>query len=451
MSKLYLETHGCQMNVADSERAVKTLRAEGIEIVCSPNEADIILLNTCSVRARAELKVFNRIGQIKKVGSRRRQVFGVMGCVAQLEKEKLFGRKSAIDFVVGTHSTAKLSEVVNRVLGGEQRVLEVGVDNRSGEADILTPADRESKSVAFVPIIEGCNKFCSYCIVPFSRGREISKTASQVVAEVEALKASGFCEVQLIGQNVNSYRPKTNDGIEHLSGATPFVKLLKAVAATKIERIKYTTSFPRDFHTEIIEVMCEHANICNWVHLPVQSGSDAVLKRMRRGYSSNDYLEKVFALKNASRSIALTTDIIIGFPGETDNDFEQTVELVKKSRFHSTYIYNYSQRAGTKAAQMDDDVPLEEKKRRFHFLQQVQEQIQSEIYNSYLDTTQSVLVKGRSSRSMTDAFGHSTCNKVVNFVAPQDVTDRIVDVRITQVKHNSLYGEMKHSAAEKNV
>jgi tRNA-2-methylthio-N6-dimethylallyladenosine synthase len=330
-------------------------------------------------------------------------------------------------------------------------VIEADGDSSSNDRQNLSPLDHESKSVAFVPIVEGCNKFCSYCIVPFSRGREVSKPASEIVAEIEALKAAGFCEVQLIGQNVNSYRPQTTDGIEHLSGATPFVKLLKAVAQTNIKRIKYTTSFPRDFHTEIIETMCEYTNLCNWVHLPVQSGSDSVLKRMRRGYTSKDYMGKVAALKSAKRSIALTTDIIVGFPGETDNDFMRTVELVKESRFHSIYIFNYSQRAGTYASRLTDDVPLEEKKRRFLFLQGVQQQIQSDIYESYVDSTQSVLVTGRSSRSVKDAVGHSTCNKVVNFAAPPEMNNQIVDVRITQAKHNSLYGEIKFNAAEKSV
>lgn len=441
--KVYIETHGCQMNVADTERATTRLRHAGYELVTEHNEADVVVLNTCSVRERAEVKVSNRIGRIAHGTDGRKPLIGITGCVAQLKGVELFRQSSVIDFVVGTGATDRLPSVIERVLRGERQVSDLTGRN-AGEVWDIQPADRLHNATAFVPIVEGCNKFCSYCIVPYSRGREKSRSAVSIVSEVHALYQAGFKEVQLIGQNVNSYRPQGDSGLEGFSGATPFVRLLYAVAGTGIPRIKFTTSFPRDFHADIVRAIEACENICNWVHLPVQSGSDGVLKRMRRGYKSSDYLEKIAAIKASGRRIALTTDLIIGFPGETDEDFAQTLELVKQCSFHGIYIFKYSQRSGTHAAaNFIDNVPPTEKARRFRQLESLQNTLQEKVYKSYVGRRLSVLVNGRSARhSEVDAVGHSTCHKVVNFRSPLDLTGQIVDVRITTAKRNSLYGEL---------
>jgi tRNA-2-methylthio-N6-dimethylallyladenosine synthase len=296
--------------------------------------------------------------------------------------------------------------------------------------------------VAFVPIIEGCNKFCTYCIVPYSRGREKSRAASDIVAEVDELSRHGYKEIHLIGQNVNSYRPKTDAGMESFKGATPFCRLLRAVAATGMERIKFTTSFPRDFHPDIVTAIDEHENLCNWIHLPAQSGSDRVLRAMRRGHTASDYLRRVEVIRKARRPMSITSDIIVGFPGETTSDFEETVKLVEQVGYDGLYIFKYSERRGTPAANFDDDVSREEKSARFMKLDNAQRRLQKQIYQSYLGRELSVIVERQSSKAASDMTGHSTCHKVVNFPGSDAMLGNVVQVRITQAKQNSLYGEV---------
>jgi tRNA-2-methylthio-N6-dimethylallyladenosine synthase len=437
---VYLETFGCQMNVADSERAQAGLQSAGYEITQSEDLADVVLLNTCSVRERAEQKLFNRIGEIKK-HSTHRQLIGVLGCVAQLEGEALFERARSVSLIAGTQATDRLAALIDRARQGESKVLDTG-GRREGESPDFANAKRRSRYVAFVPIIEGCNKFCTYCVVPYSRGRERSRVPFTIIDEVKRLYQSGYQEVQLIGQNVNSYRPKTEEGIESFRGATSFAKLLRAVAATGIPRIKFTTSFPRDFHSDIVSAMDENDNLCNWIHLPVQSGSNKILKAMRRGYSVEDYLRRIEVIKKAKRQYALTSDIIIGFPGESPQDFAATVDLVKKCEYDSLYIFKYSRRPHTQAEKLRDDVTDEVKGERFKLLEDVQRGIQQKIYSSYLGRELSVLIEGKSVRSEMDLTGHSTCNKVVNFKGGARGVGEIAQVRITSAKSNSLYGVM---------
>src|SRR5256714_5596537 len=330
-SKVYIETFGCQMNVADTERAATGLRNAGYEMTSSPATADVVLFNTCSVRERAERKVLRRIGEVRKLSSpttHKRPLIGVMGCVAQLEGQAIFDKTPAVDLIIGTQATDRIPSLIERVQGGEASVIDLD-ERQEGEVWDVSPAERRSPYVAFVPIIEGCNKFCSFCIVPYSRGREKSRSALEIVAEVTRLRALGYKEVHLIGQNVNSYRPKSQEGFECYSGATPFSRLLRAVADTGMERIKFTTSFPRDFHPDIVSALEEFPNLCDWIHLPVQSGSDRILKAMRRGHSADDYLRRVDAIRGSKRRLSLTSDIIVGFPGESENDFEDTMRLVR--------------------------------------------------------------------------------------------------------------------------
>ena len=440
-TSVYLETIGCQMNVADSERADVRLRAAGYEFAGSPKDADVVIFNTCSVRERAAHKVFTRIGEVRRQRIGHQPVVGVMGCVAQLEGATIFDSSPSVSVVVGTRATDRLPQLISRALDGERRVIDVD-ERAEGEVWDVPATARTSKYVAFVPIIEGCNKFCTYCIVPFSRGREKSRLASDIIAEINELRHHGYREIHLIGQNVNSYRPKTEAGLEGSHGATPFCRLLRAVAATGMERIKFTTSFPRDFHPDIVAAIDEHENLCEWIHLPVQSGSDRILRAMRRGHTAADYLKRIDAVKRARRRMSITSDIIVGFPGETAVDFHDTVKLVAEVGYDGLYIFKYSERRGTPAARLPDDVSREEKSARFIGLETTQRRRQKEIYESYVGRTLDVLVEGMSSKSDRDLTGHSTCHKVVNFAGSQTLLGQVVRVSISAAKQNSLYGEV---------
>jgi len=428
------------MNVADSERAATGLRASGYDLCDSVDEADVVLLNTCSVREKAERKVYTRIGELRAERPRDLLV-GVMGCVAQLEGDSVFEHASSVNMVIGTRATDRIPTLIERARDGEKKVLDLGERGADDSWDV-SPVERHSPHVAFIPIIEGCNKFCSFCIVPYSRGRERSRPASEIIAEAKRLQALGYKEIHLIGQNVNSYRPSVEDGLEGFAGATPFCRLLRAVAATGLPRIKFTTSFPRDFHPDIVTAIEENPNLCDWVHLPVQSGSDRLLKLMRRGHKRSDYLARIERIKNSSRRLALTSDIIVGFPGETDEDFQQTIELVRQCDYDSLFIFKYSKRAGTPAAEFHDNVPETEKTARFLELERVHRAAQEKIYRSYVGRTLSVLAERQSSRSEKDLSGHSTCHKVVNFEGDSSLEGEIVDVLVTTAKTNSLYGNL---------
>ncbi|MEN3326090.1 MAG: tRNA-2-methylthio-N6-dimethylallyladenosine synthase [Acidobacteriota bacterium] len=438
--RVYIETHGCQMNVADSERAATGLRASGYDLCDSIDDADVVLLNTCSVREKAERKVYTRIGELRAERPRDLLV-GVMGCVAQLEGDAVFQHASSVNMVIGTRATDRIPTLIERARDGEKKVLDLGERDTDDSWDV-SPVERHSPHVAFIPIIEGCNKFCSFCIVPYSRGRERSRPASEIVAEAKRLQALGYKEIHLIGQNVNSYRPRVEDGLEGFAGATPFCRLLRAVAATELPRIKFTTSFPRDFHPDIVTAIEENPNLCDWVHLPVQSGSDRILKLMRRGHKRSDYLARIERIKSSSRRLALTSDIIVGFPGETDEDFQQTLELVRECDYDSLYIFKYSKRAGTPAAEFHDNVPESDKTARFIELEKVHRAAQEKNYRSYVGRTLSVLAERQSSRSEKDLSGHSTCHKVVNFEGDSSLEGEIVNVLVTAAKTNSLYGNL---------
>jgi len=438
MKKVYLETYGCQMNVSDSERVATALERDGYEMTSDELSADVILLNTCSVREKAEHKLYSRVGRIRHV-DRPKPVIGVMGCVAQLEGETLFNKIEGVDFVLGTRAVGRVADVIGRVYDGEEGIVDLG--EREDDYD-WTVADthRHSPYVAFLPIIEGCNKFCTYCIVPFSRGRERSFPASDIIRQVLEMRRNGVKEVHLIGQNVNSYRPETESGLEGFAGKSAFSRLLRAVAATGIERIKFNTSFPRDFNDDIVDAIEEHENLCNWVHLPVQSGSNRVLAAMKRGHTIERYFKQIDRLKSSNREIALTTDIIVGFPGETEADFMDSVKMVEYCGFDMAYIFKYSPRPGTPAFEMIDDVSPAEKTLRFLELEQAQKSSQSNALQRYINQVLKVLVEVGSSRSATGLTGHSTCHKVVNFEGSSDMLGQIVDVKITEIKANSLFG-----------
>jgi tRNA-2-methylthio-N6-dimethylallyladenosine synthase len=429
------------MNVSDSERVATLLASKGYEMTPSEQNADVVLINTCSVREKAEQKLYTHVGRLKKTYRNEKKV-GVLGCVAQLEGETLFENERGIDFVVGTRAIGRIDRAIESVFESDEEYIDLR--GRDEFYDWSTTAERRhSPYVAFVPIIEGCNKFCTYCIVPFSRGREKSLSAAEIVRQIQDLRRSGVREIHLIGQNVNSYRPATDAGLENFGGATPFSRLLRAVAATGIERIKFTTSFPRDFHPDIVRALEENENLCNWVHLPVQSGSDRILREMRRGHTIENYKKRIEAIRASPRQIALTTDIIIGFPGETEADFQATVDLYRFCRYDGAYLFKYSERPGTPAAALADDVPAEEKTLRFLELEKVQKEFQRESLAACLGRTFAVLAEKRAAHDAGHLSGHTTCHRVVNFAAPQTRLGRIVDVRITETKTNTLFGEIR--------
>lgn len=440
--RVYIETHGCQMNVHDSEKAVTLLAPLGFAETDDPSEADLVLLNTCSVREKASEKVFHRIDALRG-RDLTSAVIGVMGCVAQAEAEAIFDRAPAVRMVVGPQALASLPDLVGQLDKGFPRAIDLSQANRPDFVEAGVDA-RRTGSIAFVTIIEGCNKNCSYCIVPFTRGRERSRPADSIVSEMRALGEAGYQEVHLLGQNVNSYA----DWVERPSGRkfeeNAFPHLLERVARESgIGRIKFTTSHPKDFTKDVVRVMDDHEQLCDWIHLPVQSGSNRTLRRMFRGYTRERYLDIIEAVKTARRDYSITSDIIVGFPGETDEDFEATLDLVREVEYDGLYTFHYSPRPHTPAADWEDDVPAEVKRERFDRLLAVQAEIQKRRYERYLGRVLEVLVDGDAARGIADLTGHSTCNKVVNFPAPRRIAPgSVVRVRVTAAKRNSLYGEL---------
>lgn len=445
------------MNVHDSEKAIRVLSDLGYSQTSEAGKADLVLLNTCMVREKAARKVFARINKIKSDIRKSRvkatpdnrlpaPVFGVMGCVAQAEADRLFERSRDIKMVMGTQAISRLPELMEQLEKGFDRVIDVRL-SKEAEFLELEAASRQTEHIAYITITEGCNKFCSFCIVPFTRGRERSRPADRIVDEARSLGEQGFQEVHLLGQNVNSYGlsgqyhgnpASTGDGDE-----ITFAKLLDRVAAESgVPRIKYTTSYPRDFDEEIVRVMDAHENLCEWIHLPAQAGSDRVLRAMRRGYTRREYIDKIEAIRGARKEIAVTGDMIVGFPGEADDDFNETMSLVAEVEYDGLYIFKYSPRPRTPAAAYADSIPEEVKTERFLRLQELQDRIQRRRYERYLGRTVEVLVEGTSSRSPSDYTGHTRCNKVVNFPIAAEALGKLVNVNITGVKSHSLYGEM---------
>jgi tRNA-2-methylthio-N6-dimethylallyladenosine synthase len=454
------------MNVHDSEKAESVLAEIGFSPVREPAEAELILLNTCMVREKAARKVYSRIHEIKSrirktEGVRRTPIFGVMGCVAQAEADRLFEQSRDVKLVMGTQAIGKLPSLLGQLEEGFARAIDVRL---SKDADFLElDADRRNtKHIAYITITEGCNKFCSFCIVPFTRGRERSRPANRILEEAIALRREGFQEIQLLGQNVNSY----GLGGKALGSAAPidiaegaggdrsvsFAQLLELVASESgVPRIKYTTSYPRDFDQEIVRVMERHDNLCEWVHLPAQSGSDRILRAMRRGYTRAEYLTKIEMIKRATKDYSITGDIIIGFPGETDEDFLETMSLIAEVGYDGLFIFKYSARPKTPAAALTDTVSEEVMSERFTKLLELQDRIQRGRYERFLGRDVEVLVEGTSTRSDADLTGHTRCNKIVNFPSSTSVgapfnektkPGDIVKIRITEVKSHSLYGHL---------
>jgi len=430
----YLETFGCQMNVHDSEKVIGTLVHEGYRQVQTVEQADLILYNTCSIRDKAEQKVFHRLADYKKLMKQGKK-FGVLGCVAQQEGEKIFERAPHVSLVCGSASYRNLPQMLVQLEAGKRTT---GLDDRETEDCFETEfTARTNPHRGYITIIEGCDKFCSYCVVPFTRGKERSRTTESVLAEARQMADLGYTEIQLLGQNVNSYKDP--------AGKRTFAELLAAVGEVPgIRRVRFTTSHPRDFGRDIVEAIDAVPTLCDHVHLPVQSGSDRVLNAMQRLYTREQYLERIAWMKSAKREISITSDIIVGFPGETEEDFAETLWLLDEVGYDAVFTFKYSPRPNTPSLALDDAIPDEEKARRLEVLMTRQKEIQSAHYKKYIGTTSEVMVEGRN-EARGQWIGRTSQNKTLNFTVPEDASPTIgsyVQVRATTSFPNSLLGEL---------
>jgi tRNA-2-methylthio-N6-dimethylallyladenosine synthase len=421
------------MNAHDSEKVIGTLVAKGYAQVETFEQASLVLYNTCSIRDKAEQKVFSRLQSFKRAG--KDKVFGVLGCVAQQEGEKIFDRAPHVSLVCGSASYTRLPEMLVQLEAGNRRVTGLSLDT---EETFDTPfTRRDNPHRAYITIIEGCDKSCAYCVVPFTRGPERSRTSASVMGEARRLAEAGYTEIQLLGQNVNSYRDPS-------PAAWNFATLLARVAEVPgIRRVRYTTSHPRDFTREIVEAMDANPALCDHVHLPVQSGSSKVLQTMDRLYTRDQYMECIGWIKNARRKISLTTDIIVGFPGETEEDFQATMDLLDEVQYDSLFSFKYSPRPNTAALAMDGQIPEDEKTRRLMALQEKQRAIQIRRNSELIGRIEEVLVEGRHD-ALGQWIGRTSQNRVLNFThpeTPESLVGKYLPVMVTRAGPNSLVGE----------
>ena len=431
----YLETFGCQMNAHDSEKVVGTLLSQGYRQVPTVEEAGLVLYNTCSIRDKAEQKVFNRLSDYKKYRAQGKQ-FGVLGCVAQQEGEKIFERAPYVSLVCGSASYRHLPQMLVQLEAGQSRV--TGLDDRLTDECFETEfTSRTNPHRGYITIIEGCDKFCAYCVVPFTRGKERSRTSSSVLNEARQLADLGYTEIQLLGQNVNSYRDP--------DVSKTFAELLVALAGIDgIRRVRFTTSHPRDFGRDIVEAIDATPALCDHVHLPVQSGSSRVLDAMSRLYTRDEYLERISWIQGARRDISLTSDLIVGFPGETEAEFEETLSLMDVVGYDSVFTFKYSARPNTPALGMDDVIPDAEKARRLAVVNDRQKQIGARRNQRHVGQVLEVMVEGKNP-ARGQWVGRTSQIKVMNFTVPTGVelaTGSYVPVRVTASFPNSLVGEM---------
>ncbi|SDJ70896.1 tRNA (N6-isopentenyl adenosine(37)-C2)-methylthiotransferase MiaB [Sediminibacillus albus] len=441
--KFLIRTYGCQMNEHDTEVMAGLLTDMGYQSTDNAQEADIILLNTCAIRENAENKVFGEIGHLKTLKTENPDVIlGVCGCMSQEESvvNRILKKHPFIDMIFGTHNIHRLPQLLKEAMFGKEMVVEVW----SKEGDIIEnlPKVRKGKIKGWVNIMYGCDKFCTYCIVPYTRGKERSRRPEDIIQEVRQLAAQGYKEVTLLGQNVNAYGKDLTD-IEYGLG-----DLMDEISKIDIPRVRFTTSHPRDFDDRLIEVLAKGGNLLDHIHLPVQSGSSEVLRVMARRYTRERYLELVDKIRTAMPNATLTTDIIVGFPNETDEQFEETLSLVEEVGFESAYTFIYSPREGTPAARWEDNIPMEVKKERLQRLNKLINKQSAEAMKKYEGQTVKVLVEGESKKNPDVLAGYTERNKLVNFKAPTSAIGKIVEVKITNAKTWSLDGEMVEDAVE---
>jgi tRNA-2-methylthio-N6-dimethylallyladenosine synthase len=435
----YIETFGCQMNVHDSEKVAGVLLARGYRPVENHEEADLILYNTCSIREKAAQKVFSRLGAFKKARGNGGKTIGVLGCVAQQEGERFFERAPQVNLVCGSSSYSKLPELLEQVERGKRRV--TGLELGSDECFETERTRRDNPFRAYLTIIEGCDQKCAYCVVPMTRGRERCRPSDKILAECRRLVDQGFAEIQLLGQIVNSWHDTSPARLS-------FAELLgKAAEVEGVRRVRFATSHPRGFTPDIVHAIESHPTLCDQVHLPVQSGSTAVLQRMLRGYTRDEYLERIHCLRSPRRAISISTDIIVGFCGESEEDFEQTLSLLNIVEYDQVFSFKYSPRPNTPAAVYAETVPEEEKGRRLAILQERQRQIQLRRNQALVGRELEVLVEGYQER-LRQAVGRSTSNRVINFPGDPTWVGRIMNVRVTSAGPNSLVGVRAEGVGE---
>jgi len=429
----YIETFGCQMNAHDSEKVVGTLLQQGFAQVATPDEASHLFYNTCSIRDKAEQKVFHRLDTFKR--SAKGKIIAVLGCGAQQEGEKIFERAPHVSLVAGSASYARLPEMLIQLEAGNKRVLGLAFDR--DEAFETPYTRRDNPHRAFLTIIEGCDKSCAYCVVPFTRGPERSRTGANVMEEARRLAGEGYTEITLLGQNVNSYQDPSPAGWD-------FATLLARVGEIPgLRRVRFTTSHPRDFVKPIIDAIEADERLCNHVHLPVQSGSTRVLKAMQRLYTRDEYMRRIDWMKQSRRPLAITTDIIVGFPGETESEFEETMQLLDEVQFDAIFGFKYSQRPNTAALKIQDKVPEEEITRRLSAVQEKQRAIQLRKHGEMIGGIEEVLIEGRN-HATQQWIGRTSQNRTLNFTHTSDdpaLLGTYMPVRITRAGPNSLAGE----------
>jgi tRNA-2-methylthio-N6-dimethylallyladenosine synthase len=445
--KLFILTTGCQMNEYDSEKMADVLNAShDLELTEVPEEADILLLNTCSIREKAQEKVFSLLGRWRKMKEKRPElIIGVGGCVASQEGAAIQKRAPYVDIVFGPQTLHRLPELLEKAKKGEKRIVDISFPEIE-KFDAL-PEPRAEGPKAFVSVMEGCSKYCTFCVVPYTRGEEISRSVQSVINEITSLAEQGVREVNLLGQNVNAFRGEMEDG-----EIADFALLLHFVAAVEgIDRIRFTTSHPIEFTDELVDAFDAIPELVSHLHLPVQSGSDTVLSMMKRGHTRAEYIATMNKVKAVRPGISLSSDFIIGFPGETDEDFEQTMELIEEIGFDFSYSFIYSARPGTPASDLPDDTPEEVKKLRLKRLQMRLDEMTKAISQSMVDSIQTVLVEGVSKKNQLQVTGRTENNRVVNFIGHPRLAGQFVDVLITEALPNSLRGRVVESSVDKII
>jgi len=441
--KLYIKTMGCQMNEYDSDKMADVLReSHGYELTDTPDDADLLLVNTCSIREKAQEKVFSELGRWRALKEKNPDIkIGVGGCVASQEGEGITKRAPFVDVVFGPQTLHRLPELITDA--GRKASSVVDISFPEIEKFDRLPEPRADGPTAFVSVMEGCSKYCSFCVVPYTRGEEISRPFDDVIAEVVSLAEQGVREVNLLGQNVNAYRGPMHDG--EIADLATLIYYIAAIE--EIERIRFTTSHPVEFTDSLIQAYAEVPKLASYLHLPVQHGSDRVLAAMKRGHTILEYKQKIRKLREARPDISLSSDFIIGFPGETDTDFEQLMNLVADVGFDQSFSFIYSARPGTPAASLADDTPLEVKKQRLQILQTRINQQALDISRAMIGTTQRVLVEKLSKKSASQVSGRTENNRWVNFDADPSVIGQFVDVTITEALPNSLRGRLANREA----
>ncbi|WGE74754.1 tRNA (N6-isopentenyl adenosine(37)-C2)-methylthiotransferase MiaB [Actinobacillus equuli] len=444
MAKLHITTWGCQMNEYDSSKMADLLNStHGLELTDKPEEADVLLLNTCSIREKAQEKVFSQLGRRKNwKKDKPNLIIGVGGCVASQEGEHIRERAPFVDIVFGPQTLHRLPEMINKIRGGDRAIVDISFPEIE-KFDRL-PEPRAEGPTAFVSIMEGCNKYCSFCVVPYTRGEEVSRPVDDVLFEIAQLAEQGVREVNLLGQNVNAYRGETFDG-----GICTFAELLRLVAAIDgIDRVRYTTSHPIEFTDDIIEVYRDTPELVSFLHLPIQSGADRVLTMMKRNHTALEYKAIIRKLREVRPNIQISSDFIVGFPGETAEDFEQTMKVIEQVNFDMSFSFIYSARPGTPAADLPDDISEEEKKERLARLQQRINHQAMQFSRAMLGTEQRVLVEGPSKKDIMELTGRTENNRIVNFQGTPDMIGKFVDIKITDVYTNSLRGDVVRTEDE---